>query len=90
MSAQITPQTAEQLRQGFKSFNKFMLLMWRLGMGHWFGLWPEGWGQIMVITHKGRKSGATYRTPVNFALVDGEVDTVLLVLGKAQIGTKTS
>jgi deazaflavin-dependent oxidoreductase (nitroreductase family) len=73
MSTKISPKTGEQLRQGFKKINKFMLLMWRLGMGTWFNMWPEGWGQIMVITHTGRKSGATYRTPVNFAIINGEV-----------------
>jgi len=71
MSTQMAPEMATQLRQGFKHVNKFMLLMWRLGMGYWFKLWPEGWGQIMVITHTGRKTGKVYRTPVNFAVVDG-------------------
>ena len=47
--------------------------MWRLGMGPWFNIWPEGWGQIMVITNKGRKTGIKYRTPVNFAVIDGDV-----------------
>lgn len=73
MSTQINPEMAEKLRQGFKYFNKFMLSLWRLGFGPWFNLWPEGWGQIMVITHTGRKSGIRYRTPVNYALLDGEV-----------------
>lgn len=73
MSTQINPELAEKLRQGFKYFNKFMLSLWRLGFGRWFNLWPEGWGQIMVITHTGRKSGIQYRTPVNYALLDGEI-----------------
>lgn len=73
MSTDIDIQTAEKLRIAFRSLNKFMLFLWRLGLGWWFGLWPEGWGQIMVITHIGRVSGAKYRTPVNFAIVDGEV-----------------
>jgi deazaflavin-dependent oxidoreductase (nitroreductase family) len=73
MSFELDAKTAEKLRQVFKSINKFMLFMWRLGMGRWFGLWAEGWGQIMVITHTGRRTGKRYRTPVNFAIVDGEV-----------------
>ena len=73
MPTQIDPEMAENLRQGFKFFNKFMLLMWRLGFGPWFNLWPEGWGQIMVLTHRGRKSGRVYRTPVNYAILKGEV-----------------
>lgn len=63
----------KQLQQGFKQFNKFMLLMWRLGLGQWINLWPEGIGRIMVITHTGRKSGTKYQTPVNYAIVDGEL-----------------
>ena len=69
----INPQLEEQLRQGFKYFNKFMLLMWRLGLGRWVNFWPEVGGQIMVLTHTGRKTGLKRRTPVNYALVDGEI-----------------
>jgi deazaflavin-dependent oxidoreductase (nitroreductase family) len=63
----------KQLQQGFKQFNKFMLLMWRLGLGQWINIWPEGIGRIMVITHTGRKSGLQHHTPVNYAIVDGEL-----------------
>lgn len=73
MSTKIDAKKVENLRQSFKYFNKFMVFLWRLGMGWWFGLWPQGWGQIMVITHIGRVTGKRYRTPVNFAIVNGEV-----------------
>jgi deazaflavin-dependent oxidoreductase (nitroreductase family) len=73
VSAKIDDQLADKLRQGFKYMNKFMVLMWRLGFGPWFNKWPEGWGQIMVITHIGRKSGEKYKTPVNYAVIEGEV-----------------
>jgi len=73
MSTKIDPKVADRLRQGFRYLNKFMVWMWRLGFGPWFNFWPEGWGQIMVITHTGRKSGRKYRTPVNFAILDGDV-----------------
>lgn len=63
----------ETLRQAFKYFNRFMLLMWQLGLGPWLSFWPEVGGQFMVITHTGRKSGRIYRTPVNYVIVDGEV-----------------
>lgn len=69
----MNPQTAEKLRQGFKYFNKFMLLMWRLGLGKWVNIWPTVGGQIMVLTHTGRKTGLKRRTPVNYAVVDGEL-----------------
>ncbi len=63
----------EMLRRAFKSLNRFMLWMWRLGFAPLFGMWPDGWGQIMVITHTGRKSGKKYQTPVNFARVDDNI-----------------
>jgi len=69
----IDPQIEKKLQQGFKSFNRFMLLMWRLGLGHWVNFCPSVGGRIMVITHTGRKSGVKRRTPVNYAIVDGEI-----------------
>lgn len=65
--------TPEELRQQFKKMNKFMLLTWRLGLGKWINFLPDSIGQIMVITHKGRKSGETYKTPVNYAVIDGDL-----------------
>ena len=67
------PRTEEGLRQGFKQFNRFMILMWRLGLGPWVNAWPEVGGRIMVITHTGRKTGIRRRTPVNYTVADGEV-----------------
>jgi deazaflavin-dependent oxidoreductase (nitroreductase family) len=61
------------LRIGFKYFNKFMLLMWRLGLGAWVNFWPEVVGRIMVLTHRGRHSGLKRRTPVNYALVGEDI-----------------
>lgn len=70
---EMTPEVEQRLRQAFKSFNRFMLLLWRLGLGRYLNAWPEGFGQIMVITHVGRKTGARRQTPVNYALVDGDI-----------------
>jgi len=70
---QVTPETEKKLQQGFKQFNKFMLLMWRLGLGSWVNIWPATIGRIMVLTHTGRKSGLRRQTPVNYAEVDGEI-----------------
>ena len=67
------PLILEELRQGFKYFNRFMLLMWRLGLGNWVNAWPKVIGRIMVITHTGRKTGLKRQTPVNYALVDGQI-----------------
>lgn len=73
MSIEMSPQTEAQLRKAFKAGNPFMLTMWRLGLGSWVNAWPEWGGRIMVLTHIGRKSGLKRRTPLNYAVVAGEV-----------------
>lgn len=67
------PRLENALRQGFRSFNRFMLLMWRLGLGSWVNGWPSVGGRIMVLTQRGRKTGLQRHTPVNYAIVGGEV-----------------
>ncbi len=64
-------QGEQLLRQLFKYGNHFMVLLFRLGLGNW-GNGPET-SQVMVLVHKGRKSGLARRTPVNYAIVDGEI-----------------
>jgi deazaflavin-dependent oxidoreductase (nitroreductase family) len=69
----ISPETEQNLRQMFRQLNRFMLLMWRLGLARFINFWPEGVGRIMVIQHVGRKTGKTRQTPVNYAEIGGEV-----------------
>ena len=69
----LTPQQEDQLRQVFKRFNPFIVSLWKMGLGKWINLWPQVGGRIMVIVHKGRKTGQTRYAPVNYALVDGEL-----------------
>lgn len=60
------------LRQSMQKFNQYMMVpMWRLGLGKLINMWPEGIGQIMVLVHRGRKSGRVYQTPVNYILLNG-------------------
>ena len=66
------PHLAEFLRRAFYWLNRFMILMWRLGLGIWLNDARTS-GQIMVIIHTGRKSGLRRQTPVNYAIVDGEL-----------------
>ena len=61
------------LRRVFHALNPFMVFMWKIGWGKWINIWPAGFGRIMVIKHKGRKSGRDYLTPVNYAIVNGEI-----------------
>lgn len=72
VATNMDPQMEDLLRRAFKWLNRFMLLMWRLGLGSWFR-YPNLGGQIMVLVHVGRKSGLRRLTPVNFALVDDEL-----------------
>lgn len=60
------------LRKGFRSFNKFMLLVFRLGLGS-YGNGTRWGGWIMVLSQRGRKTGLLRRTLLNYALVDGDV-----------------
>lgn len=67
----MNPQTEKKLRQLFRSFNRYMLLIWRLGLGRFINVWPDVGGRIMVVQHLGRKTGLVRRTPVNYAEIDG-------------------
>jgi deazaflavin-dependent oxidoreductase (nitroreductase family) len=68
-----TPQQMNTLRRVFHAGNRFMVLMWKMGWGKSINIWPAGFGRIMIIKHRGRKSGREYLTPVNYAIVDGEI-----------------
>jgi deazaflavin-dependent oxidoreductase (nitroreductase family) len=68
-----TPQQMNSLRKVFHVMNRFMVLMWKMGWGKAINSWPAGFGRIMVIKHRGRRSGKEYLTPVNYALVEGEI-----------------
>ncbi len=63
----------EALRQGFRVLNWFMVGLWRLGLGSWVNSWPSVGGRILVLVHRGRKTGATRLTPVNYAMVGGDL-----------------
>ncbi len=73
MESTINPELEEKLRQGFKYLNRFMVTMFRLGLGGWVNADPAHGGRVMVLTTIGRKSGAQRRIGLNYALVDGEL-----------------
>lgn len=70
---EIVQANEDKLRAGFKYLNKFMIFLWKLGLADWINVWPTVFGQIMVITHKGRKTGYKRLSPVNYAIIDGEI-----------------
>ena len=69
--AQTLSQTEQALRQVFKVGNRFIVWLFRLGLGGW-GNSPRT-SLVMVLVHRGRKSGLQRRTPVNYAVVDGDI-----------------
>ncbi|MBN2113988.1 MAG: nitroreductase family deazaflavin-dependent oxidoreductase [Acidimicrobiia bacterium] len=77
-----SPQTGDHMRHAFKHLNRFMVLMFRLGLGPWLQFWPRVTGQILVLVHRGRKSGLLRRTPLNFARADGDI-YILAGFGRA-------
>ncbi len=68
----VNAQTAAALRRSFHSFNKFMLMLFRLGLGS-YGNGTRWGGWIMVLGQRGRKTGLLRRTPLNYAIVDDDV-----------------
>jgi hypothetical protein len=72
-ATKVTSQQIDSMRRMFHTLNRFMVFMWKLGMGRMINFWPAVVGRIMVIKHRGRKSGREYLTPVNYAFVDGEI-----------------
>ncbi|MEN4012967.1 MAG: nitroreductase family deazaflavin-dependent oxidoreductase [Chloroflexota bacterium] len=73
MKEPLSKELSERLRRYFKEGNRFMVELWRLGLGKLVNLSPKYGGQIMVLEHTGRKSGKRYRTPVNYAVVNDEI-----------------
>lgn len=69
------PQTHSQeaFRRGARLVNRFMVLLWRLGLGGWVNLCPRYTGQIMIIAQTGRKTGQRRQVPVNYAVIENEI-----------------
>jgi deazaflavin-dependent oxidoreductase (nitroreductase family) len=60
------------LRHIFWLINKFFMVpIFRLGIGPFFG--NPIWGYMMVLKTTGRKSGKTRYSPVNYAIMNGNI-----------------
>lgn len=70
---EINPALTLQVRQAFKYGNRFMVLLWRLGLAKYINISPETIGRIMVLVHVGRKTGAVRRTPVNYCIANNDI-----------------
>ncbi|MCX6072422.1 MAG: nitroreductase/quinone reductase family protein [Chloroflexi bacterium] len=64
--------TYRGIRQAFRVLNhSFMISVFRSGLGAWV---VSPWaGYIMVLTTIGHRTGRLRHTPVNYALIDGDV-----------------
>ncbi|NTW02071.1 MAG: nitroreductase family deazaflavin-dependent oxidoreductase [Oscillochloris sp.] len=61
------------LREGFRIFNRYMVLLWRIGLGPSLSLTPKLTGRYLMLAHTGRKSGLRRLTPLNYAEVNGTI-----------------
>ncbi|MGD2059020.1 MAG: nitroreductase family deazaflavin-dependent oxidoreductase [Anaerolineales bacterium] len=66
---ELSPEAESRLRRGFRLLNKFMLILWRLGLAR-YGNPTRFGGAIMVIKHMGRKTGRIRFAPVNYYETD--------------------
>ena len=69
---ELTDLQAWRLRRLFRVLNRLMVILFRLGLGAWGNASKYG-GYIMVIKNTGRKSGRSRLTPVNYAIVNGDI-----------------
>lgn len=63
----LNPAVMDRLRMLFRSMNRGMVVVWRMGLGRWAEAWPSVGGRVLVVEHRGRKSGTLYLTPLDFA-----------------------
>lgn len=60
---------ADGMRSAFRLLNRGMVRIWQLGLGGMLNSWPSVGGRLMVLIHRGRRTGIEYRTPLNYAIV---------------------
>ena len=63
----------EELRATFKRLNPDVLRMWRWHVGWMMSAVPPLTGRTMVVSHVGRTSGLRRHTPLNYAVLEGDV-----------------
>ena len=63
----------EELQQTFKRLNPDVLRLWRAHLGWLMSAIPPLTGRTMVVTHVGRTSGLRRHTPLNYAVLEGDV-----------------
>ena len=62
-----------ELQRTFKRLNPQVLRLWRWHLGWLMSAVPPLSGKTMVLTHVGRTSGLRRHTPLNYAVLEGDV-----------------
>ncbi|GEN81176.1 nitroreductase/quinone reductase family protein [Actinotalea fermentans] len=63
----------DQLQRTFKRLNPQVLRLWRWHLGWTMSVVPPLTGKTMVLGNVGRKSGQRRHTPLNYAVLEGDV-----------------
>ncbi len=63
----------DELQRTFKRLNPNVLRLWRWHLGWAMSVVPPITGTTMVVTHVGRTSGLRRQTPLNYAVLEGDV-----------------
>lgn len=63
----------EDLQATFRRLNPNVLRLWRWHVGWMMSVVPPLTGKTMVVSHVGRASGLRRHTPLNYAVLEGDV-----------------
>jgi len=63
----------DELQRTFKRLNPSVLRLWRWHLGWAMSAVPPLTGKTMVVSHVGRTSGLRRQTPLNYAVLEGDV-----------------
>lgn len=63
----------DELQRTFKRLNPNVLRLWRWHVGWMMSALPPLTGKTMVVSHVGRTSGLRRQTPLNYAVLEGDV-----------------
>lgn len=63
----------DELQRTFKRLNPSVLRLWHWHLGWAMSAVPPLTGKTMVVTHVGRTSGLRRQTPLNYAVLEGDV-----------------
>jgi deazaflavin-dependent oxidoreductase (nitroreductase family) len=69
----VSLSSQDNFKKLFQVINRLVIFLWRLGLGRMMNAWPDVLGRYLILTHTGRKTRMTRHTPLNYAIVSGEI-----------------